>query len=455
MKRFFGLLAVAFLFTCFCQQLKKLHLTAESLMTDEILPVTPVRSEWKISSFGAVRLNTGEPAGVFLGSERQGNKGKSIFFFRSNDNGQTWNKPRPVVTAEQDWENPVLCRLSDGTVVLVFSRGTLPESEQAGFFISYSRDNGETFTAPRLVPVPRSDWVKTSSNMLETEDGRILLPLAAGKKNKGDFILIAVSKDRGLSWIQYSQIPKEPFSGPGFENPALAVLPNRNVLCLMEGGRGDPYVYQTVSKDNGKTWETPHNAGIQGKRPTLAVTRHGTALCVFQDSWPAGLSVVRSFDQALTWEGETQLLGSDQKDLFPHLTPLGEGVFLATYRMKAGDGDSGIGGVLFRDDPPKKPTGLSGSFKSPGVVHLRWNSVKGSAYYIVYRGAQPRKAVISDTVFQAVPFATSAIHRFVDARVDSGKTYVYRVTAVRTQGRPVEGTGSMSETSAPLVVRWK
>jgi hypothetical protein len=457
MKRILGLLAVAFIFICFCRQLKNLHLTADVLMTGQILPVTPVRSEGKVSSFAVIQLNKGEPAGVFMGFDKQGNKGKSIFFFRSTDNGRTWNKPKPVLTDEQDWENPVLCRLSDGTVVLAFGRtsGTAPESGQAGFFISYSRDNGETFTVPRLILVPRSDWVKTSKDMLETKDGRILLPLAAGRKNKGDFILIAVSKDRGLSWTQFHPIAKDPSSGAGLENPTLAILADQRILCLMEGGREDPYVYQAISKDDGATWEKPHNAGIQGKGPVLAVTRHGTTLCLFQDSWPAGLSVVRSFDRGESWEGETQLPVSEQEDLFPHLTLLDDGILLATYRMNAGDGDSGIGGVLFHDGPPKRPSGLSGSFKSPGAVHMRWNSVEGAKYYVVFRDAHAKEAVKSDTAFNAVVFGTFAVPRFVDTRVDSGKTYVYRVAAVRTLGRPVEGTGSISETSAPFVVRWK
>jgi len=461
MKRFLIFSAMGLMTLCTCRQLRELRLSGGNPKPGSFQRITLVRPEFDASSSAVLRLKTGELAMVFKGSRgpAASRHENAVFLSRSADGGRTWTEPGSILTGLWGFKHPALLQFPEGQVVLMYgwSAGADEPSSpmNAGFFISFSYDNGTTFTVPRLIHVPKSDWIATSEDVLILEDGTLLAPLTAGKRNGDTAILLAVSKDGGGKWERFIKVSGDSLKALSFQKPALARLHDRRLLCLMEGGGGDPYLYETWSADNGATWEKPRNTGVQGKDPDLAVTSSGTLLCAFRDRWPEGITLVRSHDLGMSWEDETQALSLEAGNPSPYLTVLPDDVVLAAFESREGEGKSGVHGLLFADSPPDSPGGLSGSFKDDGNVHLRWNPVKEAVYYIVYRDTSAAFASMEDTAMASRYRGTSVAPHFIDRGTDTLKTYRYRVSAVRTSGRPIEGTGSEGEPGPPLSVKYR
>jgi hypothetical protein len=461
MKRYLIFSAAVLMTFCFCRRIKEFHLSGGYPEPGTFQQISLVRSEFDASSSGILRLKTGELAMVFKGFQGPAvsRHDRVVFLSRSADGGRTWGEPKSILTGLWGFNDPALLQLPEGRVVLIYgwSAGAVESSGpmSAGFFISLSDDDGNTFTVPRLVHVPKAYWVATSEDVLHLEDGTLLAPLTVGKRNGETTVLLAVSTDKGAKWERFLKVSGDSLRASSFQKPALARLSDRRLLCLMEGGVADPYLYATRSADDGATWEKPRNTGVQGKEPALAVTSNGTLLCAFRDRWPEGISLVRSYDRGISWEGETQALSLDAGNPSPHLALLPADLLLIAYESREKDGKTGVKGLLFVDDPPSAPAGLSGSFKPDRNVHLRWNSVKQAAYYIVYRDTSAAFVLMADTVMASRYRGTSVEPRFIDRGTDTLKTYRYRVSAVRTFGRPVEGTGGESEPCAAVSVKYR
>jgi len=460
MRRYlvFGTAGLAFF--CCCRQMKTIRLPDGHPRPGASVPFILVRSEFAASSPAVLRLKTGSLALVFKGpGKTSGSRDKIVFFSRSTDDGRTWSNPKSVLTGLQDFQNPCLFQLPEGQVILIYGWGAGAAQRTGlmnpGFFISFSYDDGAAFTAPRFVHLPKYEWVATSEDMLILDDGTLLAPLTAGKRNGGTAVLLAVSGDKGEKWETFRTVSADSFGSVSYRKPTLVRLPDRRLLCLMEGGEEDPYLYETQSEDGGATWGKPRQTGIQGKRPDLAITARGTLVCAFRDRWPEGVSLVRSYDWGLSWEGETQLLDSPRTDPSPHLAVLPEDVLMAATESKDPDGKSVILGIRFHDGPPAAPAGLSGSFNPDRSIHLRWNSVKGAVYYIVTRDIPSSSVSKTDTGFASVFRGTSILPRFIDEGVDTLKSYRYRVSAVRTFGRPIDDTGSLSDPSPAIIVTYR
>jgi len=64
----------------------------------------------------------------------------------------------------------------------------------------------------------------------------------------------------------------------GLCEPDVALLPNGDLLCLMRSGSDTP-LYQSRSKDDGKTWSLPVSIGWPGVKPRLRVLSNGVLAC--------------------------------------------------------------------------------------------------------------------------------------------------------------------------------
>jgi hypothetical protein len=460
MKRYLAFGAAGLVFFCSCRQMNKLRLPEWRSQPGEYAPFTLVGPQFAASSPALLRLKAGDLALAFKGPGKSpAVREKSVFFTRSADGGNTWSNPKPVLTGVRTFENPSLFQLPEGRLILTYGWGAGAADRSGitsdGFFVSSSYDGGVSFTAPRFIRPPGADWVETGGEMLALDDGTLLAPLTAGKRTGGTEVLLAVSRDGGEKWEKFLTVSKDSLGARSFRKPALVRLPDRRLLCLLERGDEDPYLYETRSADDGVTWEKPRQTGVQGRSPELAVTPRGTLVCAFNDLWPAGVSLIRSYDRGISWEGENQLLDSLQPDPSPRLAVLPKDALLAAFEDEDPDGKPVIRGIRFDDGPPAAPAGFSGSFKPDRSIHLRWNSVKGAAYYIVFRDPASTSVSKTDTGFASMRRGTSVTPRFIDRQVDTLKTYRYRVSAVRTFGRPVEGAGSMGDPSPAISVKYR
>ncbi len=448
MKRYSWLFILVILSASRCNLLKDIQFTAAGLTGEELRFVTAAPADLHSSDAAAAFLHNGDILLVFKSSapDPGADRTKNVFVTRSSDRGRSWNPPETAFSASWDFRNPVLASIPDGPVLLAFGWQDADASSRAhgdpGFFVSHSSDNGVSFSTPRLVRTPQAGRVATSGSAVVLEDGSVLLPLTAG-----DGIRLAVSKDNGENWTIGPAIAENAASTR--RNPSLVRLPDRRLFCLFEQGSASPRLMTCESSDNGITWSGPVDTGMLGSRPSCAALTGGVLACVFTDRWPSGIGLMRSFDGGLRWECMEQLSSSDSEC---KIVPMNGDTLLAVCGPDQGKTGAALKAAVFADVAPGPPAGLSGSYKHGKGNHLRWNAKKHAVYYAVYRDTSS----LADPPPAGLRLATTGSAGFSDVSVDSGRTYYYRVTAVRSENAPVPGSeGPPSEELAIRAVEKK
>ncbi len=376
-----------------------------------------------VSSPSVVRLGSGEHLIVFREADDQRAGNGLLLLSHSYNEGKTWSVPDTLVKSRWDCRDPSIVQLKDGIVIVNFyqvNNGELDSfSRSIGCFTVHSFDNGKTFTAPRMVRSPDWDWTATSDDILELENGRLLMPVYGAHQGKAS-LGIVFSTNGGETWEGPSNIAEDA------ENRVTYI---------------DPSVMES--------------AGLYGRAADLHVTVDGILLCAFRDRSPAGISMVRSYDGGISWENETMLASGGLTGSAPSLITSTHHLFAVhdgTPRQGAGSKNlTTLYGTAFRVDRLHEPQGFSVS-EGKSEVDLRWNSVPATAYYMVYRDTVPDFELIHGYPDTGNGIATPIEPFYTDTRVDSGKIYYYRVTAVAGKGALLQGWGNQSRPSVSLEI---
>ncbi len=156
------------------------------------------------------------------GKQNQEDRFESIAIFRSRDRGENWQY-LAAIRAPHEMTEPGLARLPDGTLVVI------TRSEAA---LSWSKDDGQTWTAPRNLPTRIFDpW------LLTLPGGKLLCLHGSYIKPHGGLRAL-VSKDGGNSWTG---------AGPNYGfavDPSVygysrgAALPDGSVYLVYQGTGG-------------------------------------------------------------------------------------------------------------------------------------------------------------------------------------------------------------------------
>ncbi len=294
------------------------------------------------------------------------------------------------------------------------------------------------------------DWLATSNRVVELSDGTLILPAYGKKAGETTTALAVISKDGGETWKDLYVIGKDSNNKIHYRKPSLVMFPDGKIFCVMETEDGEGFLYQSISNDGGVTWSLPQSSGIFGQAPDVYLTYQGTLICTYQDFWPMGVSFVRSYDWGRTWGKEVSLFTMDRGETSPSLIELKKGLLAVCYEY-----DSGIGGTFFVVKKPEVTKGLSISLSTNRHVNLRWNSVKGADYYIVYRDTVPNFNPVHGYPFKGNGIASPAFPQYTDVSVDSGKIYYYRISAVCGTGKLFSNTGSESDPTEIVKVEVK
>ena len=452
LRLFYGFLGVLLFIQC---------TKIEELRQGEMKQAVIYESKFNVAFPGITRFKTGQLAVVFREDSLPSSTQGRILFCKSEDQGKSWTLPQTIVSTAWDCRNPSIVQLRDGVVLVNFFQSRFDPQTGAitpmGCFFVRSFDNGQTFTAPRMVRIPDVDWAATSDAVLELDDGSLVFPTYGGKNGESTAALVVLSRDRGETWEEIYLIAKDPENKISYEEPVLIQFPNKKILCMIKTSGTDRFLYQSVSEDGAKTWSPLASSSIQGQSVDLHLTPDGTVLCAYRDFWPEGVSFVRSYDWGRTWEKEMQLCANSDERTRPSMVTLDKD-FLAVF--SAGGGDqmkanekSAVVGTFFAVRKPEKPKGLSVSVVDKGQVRLRWNSVKGAVYYVVYRDSTENFVPQPGIPFRGNGIATPTSLTYTDARVDSGQVYYYRVAAVAGSGEILFGTGSESDPTEAMKVK--
>jgi hypothetical protein len=143
----------------------------------------------------------------------------------------------------------------------------------------------------RMLNLPWQEaFYENYGSILELENGDLLTafqclvdPKEEGGKAVYSFSpFVARSTDGGKTfkheWTFNPVIDGKRVGDEGLCEPDMVVLPNGNILCIMRTGSYSP-LYQSRSKDGGKTWSQPVSVGWPGVKPKLRVLKNGVLAC--------------------------------------------------------------------------------------------------------------------------------------------------------------------------------
>ncbi len=248
-----------------------------------------------------------------------------------------------------------------------------------------------------------------------------------------------ISTDDGHSWTE-SVIAKDNENRIDFQEPALVELPDHTLYCLMRTAGAEYDQYASESRDGGKSWSSFYNTRLKGQAADLHLTAGGILLCAYRDFWPRGVSYSLTETWGKSWYPEKQLYASDGDCAYPSIIETEGRLFMVFYDVfQAVDSvnapRSAILGRWFSVEQVSQPSGISASFQNNRVT-LRWNPVKEAHYYMVYRDTAADFEIRRGYPRAGNAIASPAMSHYTDPRLEAGKTYYYRITAVRGFGPP-------------------
>ena len=221
---------------------------------------------------------------------READIDQHIAFSKSSDKGETWSEPvilagspnkrNPALLAS--WQQPMISR--SGRIYVLWNQQTTSRGPHCGqMFGAFSDDKGETWSAPKLVPMRRStlddpdplvppSWCNWQRPLRLGKDGRYLVGVSRHSKPADGPKGICT-----IEFMQFDNIDDDPkvedirlsfFSGdenvlrvehPKFgsanEEAGLVKLPDGRLFALTRTCAGHPFWSQ--SRDGGVTWTQP------------------------------------------------------------------------------------------------------------------------------------------------------------------------------------------------------
>lgn len=284
--------------------------------------------------------------------------GGVIKLMRSTDEGKTWSRSTVIVSTDlpncgiNTWSGMAL--MPDGSLILSYTRTLsqrLPNvsadetspikiwdlaSIKSQPFVIYSTDNGRTWGQPVRI-CPQLDHCYASGRPLIAANGHIILPLIPffdsndktypasgfvrstdGGKTFGPLELIATSPD-------------------GYNEVTLGLAKNGDIIAILRDRVTGPrrLFWQTVSGDNGRSWQQPFKTNIYGKMPDMLTLPTGRLLLIVGSldcmdgslafTSPKGSSFVGllySDDNGKTWHKDVILPSPDPVNLVPFDAPV-------------------------------------------------------------------------------------------------------------------------------------
>lgn len=256
---------------------------------------------------------------------------------RSADGGGTWSLPQEIHNSEMDDRDASLRTMPDGTVVLTsFSTTDWVPYVRAGEFIANRvipgnwlgqwqdlvERQGLTKESPARGWLMRSeDGGRTWSRPLDTPTGQHAGPCATadgrlvyvGPGPLGSALPVSAweSADKGDTWEKVGEIPRPkglPERTLLVENHLAETSPGRLVVLFRSEGWAewdDQFLYQSNSRDAGRTWTEAERLPVWGYPPHLLVLSSGALLCSYgHRRHPLTIRAMLSYDEGETWDYE-------------------------------------------------------------------------------------------------------------------------------------------------------
>lgn len=201
------------------------------------------------------------------------NAASDIYGILSDDNGEHFSEPFPIITHEQaDADNVMsvsMLRMENGDVGLFFLAKR--SFDQCLLHLIRSTDEGKTWSKPYCCFNTNGYFVVNNDRVIRTKSGRILASAAMHKSTfktvngvkeqdrhyPGEMVVFA-SDDDGFTWQLLAENIHIPFSRGltvGVQEPGLLQRKDGSLWCYIRTDAGAQY--ECFSYDDGKTWTAP------------------------------------------------------------------------------------------------------------------------------------------------------------------------------------------------------
>ena len=238
-------------------------------------------------------------------------------------------------------------RLQDGRLAFLAHRhvtglhgGGLP-------VISFSKDQGKTWTPARVIGEPEGVWYVMNDRLLQTQRGQLIVPVAHMPKDTGTYEgdrnlgLCFFSNDAGATWKR-SRVPARLDDLRGMQEPCIAEIADNRLLMLARTGSGS--LHASRSHDGGDTWSKPTPTTLTSACSSLTLrTLPDQRLIVFYNHTPplqpgaffprTPLCYAVSADEGQSWSepvvvDDEGMTNNDRQNTYPSVCFTKEGMLM-------------------------------------------------------------------------------------------------------------------------------
>ncbi len=310
------------------------------------------------------RLGNGRLLTVWGAHTKENKTPGKIYGSFSTDDGRTWGTPKVLFEdSEKMHGDPNI--LVDGHRVFVFAtRVYVPNKiEKSWTMMIRSEDDGQTWSKPVDIGIPRQYVAGKQHNGIKLRDGTYMVGIAWDKwpelgmaaRTEGEMDLttgVLISKD-GVKWTLHGAVHTfvvdklTPGGTNGLCEPSLVELDNGEVLMILRSG--DTHHWESRSNDSGLTWSAPKRSSLPGHNTPSALFRvqqNPTEIVAVWNSSPLTrypLSSALSADGGKTWSKPRIIAQTDNLQAsYPGITQTSDNTFVAVWQQVLPDGGRDI-----------------------------------------------------------------------------------------------------------------
>lgn len=207
----------------------------------------------------------------------------SIKMTFSEDNGQTWSAPRVAIDSPQDDRDPKIAVLGDGTAIMTWFQDDWTGADSydnLGVFVARLAPGETTFGNHTRVPTSTENAF-SHAPIVELANGNLLLPYYANGAR------IIQSRDGGATWDTDSDTLIMKQANRGHVEPNVIRLANDELVMVIRTVSIEPSATiqsaLTRSADHGKTWSPLVDTGFVTSSHHMLPTSRGQVLLTYGD----------------------------------------------------------------------------------------------------------------------------------------------------------------------------
>lgn len=214
----------------------------------------------------------------------------------SDDGGKSWSKPTTAVenAGGRNVMSVSLLRLKSGKLAMFYLvKNSWIDCRPV---IRYSEDEGATWSEPRRVVDAPGYFVLNNDRVIQTSNGRLVMPLAFHRSRGEDpkssksfdsraITMWYLSDDEGKTWREADQWWASPLpSRTGLQEPGVAELADKTLLSWARTDLESQFAMR--SRDGGKTWSAPVASELKSPASPASIKRlpgSDDLLAIFND----------------------------------------------------------------------------------------------------------------------------------------------------------------------------